>query len=252
MKPDSDMTVSHVNRSCGGSALLWSLHLIVAALLILPVGVAQAEDTVSDSARSTMTFLLEEPRNSEENVNYFTGGIALLATTESDEINNGFGLGFFGRFEGIPPLVATAGFEMAISSMDAEGLPDGDFIILSPAIELAIRGSVARIRPFAGVGVNLNFNHLSFDEPDFASISGYDTTTQAKQIDMGWGVAPQARAGVEIPIGKVNLLLQSRFWWVSHTADIHYRDRYTGEEWKGRVDYDIPSVWLSLGIIKKL
>jgi hypothetical protein len=200
------------------------------------------------SPRSLQVERLAKP---PDDTSHFSYAISGLLTTKSEGISNGFGVGFTGFFDGFMPFVPRAGMDIVISSLDVEGLPDADFVILSPTFDLTLRGSTGRLHPYAGVGINLHFSILSLDEPADVSISGYDSTTQAGQIDMGWGITPHLRVGLIIPVGKKqHILLEGRLMSASHDADISYRDHHTGDEWKGTVDYSMPSVWISVGIIR--
>jgi len=195
--------------------------------------------------------MAERMQETCDDTSRFSYGMSGLATIASDDIGNGFGFGFSGFFNGFLPLVPKAGMDLVISKLDVEGLPDAEFIIISPSLDLTLRGSTGRLHPYIGAGINLYFNQLYFDEPADVSISGYDSTTQARQVDMGWGITPHLRLGLIIPVGeKLGLLIEGRLMSASHTADIDYHDRLTGDEWKGTVDYDMPSVWFSLGIVR--
>jgi len=239
----SNLGVSRIERN--------RLSLIVVASLFLLATVVHAGDSIQDSTQAHFSHLLVLPEKQSDDTSHFSYGISGVVTIKSDEVRNGFGFGVSGFFDGFLPLVPRAGMDLVISKLDVEGLPDAEFIIISPSLDLALRRTTGRLRPYAGIGINLHFNHLSFDEPADVSISGYDSTTQARQIDMGWGITPHLRLGLIITAGKnLDLLVESRLMSASHTADINYRDRLTGDEWTGTVDYNMPSVWFFLGIIR--
>ncbi|MEW6412004.1 MAG: hypothetical protein AB1483_05955 [Candidatus Zixiibacteriota bacterium] len=203
-----------------------------------------------DSPLSFHSLLMGGSAKPPDDAGHFSYAISGLFTTKSDGIGNGFGIGFTGFFDNLRPLVARAGIDIVISSLDIENLPEADFVVLSPTLDLTLRRPAGRLRPYAGVGISLYFNHLYLDEPADISISGYDSTTQAQQIDMGWGITPHLRLGLVIPVGKKqHLVVDFRLMSASHDADISYRDRYTGDEWEGTVNYRVPSVWISVGII---
>lgn len=251
MSNDNDKTQTHVISIKGNEVGCYLSSLIVVASLFLLATAVRADDSPPDSALAPISPLVVQLEKPSGDTSHFSYGISGIATIESEDISNGFGFGISGFFNGFLPLVPRAGMNLVISKLDVEGLPDAEFIIFSPSLDLTLRGSIGRLRPYAGAGINLHFNHLILDEPADVSISGYDSTTQARQIDMGWGVTPHLRLGLIISVGKrTSLLMEGRFMSTSHTADINYRDRYTGDEWTGTVDYNMPSVWFSLGIIR--
>jgi len=227
------------------------LSLIVVASLFLLVTVVRAGDSIQDSTQAHFPHLLLLQEKPSDDTSHFSYGISGIATIKSDEIRNGFGFGISAFFDRFLPLVPRASMDLVVSKLDVEGLPDAEFVIFSPSLDLTLRRSTGRLCPYAGIGINLHFNHLSFDEPADVSISGYDSTTQARQIDMGWGITPHLRVGLIITAGKnLDLLIEGRLMSASHTADVNYRDRLTGVEWSGTVDYSMPSLWFSLGIIR--
>jgi len=251
MQPDNDKTQTYNVSVWRDKLQCCQLCLAVAAILSLLVGPLHAQNAAPDSLLPPLLHLSDKPAKSTDDTSHFSYGISGIFTFKSEGISNGLGLGVAGFYDGFLPFVAGAGLDLVISSLDVEGLPDADFVILSPCLDLTLRKSTGPLRPYAGVGVNLHFAHLILDEPADVSISGYDSTTQARQIDMGWGVAPHLRVGLIIPVGKKqHIVIDAKFMSVSHDADIDYRDRHTGDEWKGTVDYDMPSVWLSVGIIR--
>jgi len=251
VEPDDGKTRTHVCSIKRNDAGCCRLSLIVLAFIVLLAGTLRAGDTIRDSTLAPFPGLLLLQEKQSDDTSHFSYGLSGIATIKSDEIRNGFGFGISGFFDGFQPLVPRAGIDMVISKLDIEGLPDAEFVIFSPSLDLTLRRSTGRLRPYAGIGINSYFNHLSFDEPADVSISGYDSTTQARQIDMGWGITPHLRLGLIITAGKnLNLLIESRFMSASHAANINYRDRLTGDEWSGTVDYSMPSVWFSLGIVR--
>ena len=224
---------------------------VVAVSLVLLAGILHAQGTMPESSSSPHSFPIEQPVKPPHDTSHFSYAISGLFTIKTEEVRNGFGIGITGLFDRFRPLVPSGSLNIVISSLDVVGLPKADFVIISPALDLTLRKSAGRLRPYAGVGVNLHFSQLVLDEPANARTSVYDSTTQARHIDMGWGVTPHLRVGLIIPVGrKQHIFLEGRFMSVSHNAEVSYRDRYTGNEWQGTVHYRIPSVWISVGIIQ--
>jgi hypothetical protein len=248
---DDDRTRMHVDSTKGIDRAYCQLVLVVAAIVVLLAGTLHAQGAVPDSLLFPHPFPAEGSTKSPDDISHFSYAISGLFTVKSEGMRNGFGIGFSGFFDRFRPFFLSAGLDIVISTLHKDGLPHADFVILSPALDLTLRRSTGRLRPYAGIGINAHFSHLILDEPADANRSWYDSTTQARQIDLGWGIAPHVRAGFIIPIGgRHQILLESRFMSASHAADVSYRDRRTGNEWKGTVDYRIPSVWISLGIIR--
>ncbi len=251
MAPDDDITQPHGDASKGSRRICNGPFLVVAAWLVLLASTLQAQGAAPDSLLPPHLLPAEWPTKPPDDTSHFSYAISGLFTTKAEGVRNGFGVGFTGFFDGFRPLVPSAGLDIVISSLDVDGLPHADFVILSPTLDLTLRRSTGRLRPYAGVGVNLHFSQLVLDEPADVNIPMYDSTTKAKQIDMGWGISPHLRAGLSIPIGRRHyLLLEGRIMSAAHSADITYRDRRTGEEWKGAVNYRMPAVWISVGIIR--
>ena len=251
MEHNDDKTRTHVVLTKGTMVSHYRSFLTVVASIVLLACALRADDSIPDSTLPSFSHLAEQPQASCDDTGRFSYCLSGLAAIGSEEVNTGFGFGMAGFFNGFLPLVPRAGFDLFISSLDVEGLPDAEFIMFSPAFGLTLRKTSGKLRPYIGAGINLHFNHLIFDEPADVSISGYDSTTRARQIDLGWGIAPHLRLGLIIPVGgRLGLLIEGRFISVSHTADIDYRDCLTGNEWKGTVDYSMPSAWFSVGIIR--
>jgi len=253
MKPNDDNTRSFVVLTKGNEVGCYRSSLILIALIVLPACTLRADESFSDSTLPPVSSLFDQSQVPRDDTSQFSYGISGLVTTGSDEVNAGFGIGIAGFYNGLKPLVPRAGLDMFISSLDVENLPDAEFITFSPSVGLTLRKVSGKLRPSVSAGINLHFSHLSLNEPSDLSISGYDSTTQARQIDLGWGITPHLRLGLIVPVGeRLELLIEGRFMSVSHTADIEYRDRITESEWKGAVDYSMPSMWFSIGVIRGL
>jgi len=251
MKSDDDKTRTHIVLTKATTVPHFGWLLIVVSLTALPAGVLWADDSIPDTTLPSFSHLAEMTQRRSGDSGRFSFSLGGLAATGSDEIKTGYGIGFALFYNGIKPLVPTIGFDLFISSLNVEGLPVADFVSASPTLDLTVRRTSGKLRPYAGVGINLHFNQLNLDEPEDVSISGYDSTTQAKQIDMGWGVAPHLRLGLIVPVGKrLGVIVEGRFMTASHSADIEYHDRLTGDDWRGSLDYDMPTVWLTLGIVR--
>jgi hypothetical protein len=223
---------------------------VVTSLFLLATS-ALAEDDLPDSTSFRFPPLVKQSETHSNDTGHFFYSLSGLFTTESNQISNGFGFGISGFYDGLLPFVPKVSIEIVLSSLDIEGLPDAEFIIFSHSLDLTLRGQGGRLCPYAGAGINWRLSRLSLDEPADASISDYGPTTQAREIDMGFGVTPQFSLGLIISVGKkASVLMEGRIMSKFHTADINYRDRLTGDEWKGAVDYDMPSVWLSFGIVR--
>jgi hypothetical protein len=221
------------------------------ALLLLAVATAQAGAFQDDSSRMEYQSFDKTTRESSNKPSPFSWAIKGHFAGATDQINHGFGIGFSGYYLRLAPIVPTAGLDLVISSLDVDGLPSPDFITFMSSLDLEWRASQARIRPYLAAGIHAHFNHLVFDEPADVDLSGYDTTTEALHMEVGWGIAPHLRLGMILKVGpSLTLLLEGRFMSVARSADIDYRDRATGLRWTGSLDYDMPRLWISIGIIR--
>ena len=180
MEPDDDKTRTHIALTKGTTVSHYRLSLSVIALIVLLAGTLRADDSIPDSTLPSFSHLAEQTREPCDDTGHFSYGLSGLAAIGSEEVSNGFGIGFVGFVNGFEPLVPRAGLDLFISSLDVEGLPDAEFISFSPSIDLTVRKTSGKLRPYAGVGVNLHLSHLTLDEPEDVSISGYDTTTRAR------------------------------------------------------------------------
>ena len=142
------------------------------ALLLLLASTVYADDTPADSTLPPLLSPEVLQAKQPESENEFSFGISGIATLNSDQIDNGFGVGLSGMYDGFCPLVPAVGIDIVISSMDVEGLPDGDFVMIAPRLDMTVRGSLGRLKPFAGGGLSLYFNQLNFDEADEISLGG--------------------------------------------------------------------------------
>jgi len=232
-----------------GQVFYWMICLVATTLFLLH-GVAQSQGTEANPRLTSHLPPAHRPAQPPEDTSHFSYGISGLFTTRAEGIRHGFGIDFIGFFDRFRPIIPSADVSIVISSLRVSGLPHADFIILSPSLGLALRKTAGRLRPYAGVGFDAHYSYLSLDEPAKVTIGGYDSTTQAKRIDMGWEFTTHALVGMAIQIGKRHQLqLEGRFMSASHAADVSYYDRQTEKEWKGTVNYKIPTVWLSIGII---
>lgn len=222
----------------------------LATTLILLTGIVQAQEAPPSLRMTSPLLPAQMAAPASEDTNCFSYGVSGFFTTKADGIRHGLGIGLMGFFDRFRPVYPSAAVSVVVSSLRVDGLPHADLIILSPNLDLTLLRPSGRLRPFAGVGIDLHYSYLSLNEPAEVSIAGYDSTTQARQIDMGWEITPHVLVGMVIPIGKKHqLLIEGRFMSASHAADVSYRDRRTGKEWHDTVNYSIPSAWLSVGII---
>lgn len=220
------------------------------ALLVPWTATAQAGDFRLDSPRTEFQDSYGTSYEYSGKSDPFSWALKGHFAGATDQLNYGFGAGFSGYYLRLAPIVPAAGLDLVISSLDVEGLPGPDFLTFMSSLDVEFRASPARIRPYLAAGIHAHFNHLIFDQPADVDLAGYDSTTQAMHMEVGWGIAPHLRLGMLVRVNRnLTLLLESRFMSVTGSADIDYHNRTSGDRWTGTLDYDMPRLWISIGVI---